>query len=271
MSLLVSYTFLDTYKRCHKRAKLQYIDKVVDRSKINHRPFIVGIVVDWLFTKWISEQGFMDGWMEMKAEAMFRWFADKKHIIYRDGSDKENLIRRTVNVARLLQEAAYDEGLPDLPEDEIDTQKIIKFKGEPGFEEFEFFGKADLWFCNKKALWDLKVTVQKKYLKEFQLRFYAWMFERAGYRVDSLAFFVPELSPSFISIEWDDSIRTDTDLEVIELLNDVKNETEWAITAKDCWGCPVRDHCDKIEAEDVIAEKKDDGSFRVFVGEDLFK
>ena len=267
----VSYTFLNTYKRCHRRAKLQYIDKVVDRSQINHRNFMVGTVVDWLFIKWISEQRFLDGWMEMKAESMFRWFADRRHIIYRNDDDKENLIRRTINVTRLLQEASYEEGLPDLPEDAIDTQKIVKFKDVPGFEGFEFFGKVDLWFGGKQALWDLKVTIQKKYLDDFQLRFYAWMFDHIGLNVKSLAFFVPELTPSFRPIDYDDSVKADTELEIIELLTKVKNEEEWAITAKDCWGCPVQTHCDQKELGDMVAEKKEDGGFRVFVGEDIFK
>jgi len=268
MSLLTSYTFLNTYKKCHRRARYQYIDKVIDRVKVNHRPFMVGLVVDWLFTKWISEHEFLDGWMEMKAEVMFRWFADRKHIIYRNADDREKLIKRTVNVARLLQEAAYEEGLPD---EEIDTQKIVKYKGEPGFEEFDIFTKVDLWFPEKKALWDLKVTIQKKYLDDFQLRFYAWVFERKGIHVDSLAFFVPELSPSFREVEYDESVKADTDLEIIELFDQIQNETEWAITAKDCWGCPAQAHCDQLEAGDVTAEKKEDGGFRVFIGEDLFK
>lgn len=264
----MSYTFLDTYKRCHRRAHLQYVRKVIDFADRDHRPFIVGIVVDWLFEKWIGKMNFEENWMEDKAEALFYWWIQRRRVVFKGDGDKEKLCARVVKVARLLQEAAFDCCLPEMEETgtKIEAQKKIEYKGEPEFEDFEFFGKLDLWIPKIGAVWDLKVTTQKKYLNRFQLDFFTWLLERTGNEVREMAFLVPELKPSLREVEVNESFKVDFEQELLMLLSDVKNEEEWLPTAKDCWGCPVRHVCEEEDIVGLKVEKKDLG-FRIFMGD----
>ena len=61
MSFNLSYTFLNTFQQCPRRAYLLYVEKVIPLSQINYRPFIAGIVVDYLFRKWIEEVHYESG------------------------------------------------------------------------------------------------------------------------------------------------------------------------------------------------------------------
>lgn len=262
-----TYTFLNSYKKCHKQAYLQHIKKVIDPSKVNHRNFMVGLVVDWLFGKWISERRYEEDWMELKACTMFNWFAERRHIVYADEHDKERMIKRTIKVCRQLQFIAFDEGFPN---EEIETQKKVLYKGNEEFPDFEFYGKIDLWYPVMCEVWDLKVTIQKKYLDENQILFYAWLLQKTHQTVKAGAFLVPELSSSIRPVDIDASRMIDFELELYELLREIQKEEEWLPTAKDCWGCGVRQFCGEEEEFIFDVEKKDKG-FRIFVGEDLLK
>jgi len=140
---------------------------MVPFEKVNHRPFIVGIVADWLFRKWI-EQGYPEGWMEKKAEEMFYWWAARRYILYRNPSDKAGLIRKLVMSVQQLEGAAFSEGFPDR---KLVLQKKLTHKADI----FNFVGKLDIWFPDEKAVWDLKITKSTRYLDSFQLYLFAWL------------------------------------------------------------------------------------------------
>lgn len=259
-----SYTFLDTYMRCHKRAYLQYVKKVIDYNDYDNRPFIVGIVVDKLFEKWV-QRDFELGYMEGNAEGLFNWYCQRRKVIWKGEGDKERLQNRAVKVARLLQDVALDAGLPDMGE--IDVQKKVLYKGEPGFEEFEFYGKLDIWIPKFNAVWDLKVTTQKKYLKRYQLDFFTWLLERTGHEVKEIAFLVPEMRPAVQYFDIEEADKVSFEQELLMLLSDIRNEEEWLPTAKECWGCPVWSHCDQDETANLKVEKKGVG-FKIYMGDD---
>jgi hypothetical protein len=224
---------------------------------------MVGTVVDKLLEQWIQRE-YDDGYMEGNARGLFDWYAERRHIVYRNSEDKEQLIQKTLKAARLLQEVAYDEGLPN---EEVVPQKIVKFQDVEGFEEFEFYAKLDLWFPAKKAVWDLKTTVQKKWLDPYQLEFFAWAMEHVGETVEETAFLVPLLHPSVQYVELSTSLKADFEMELLELLQEVVQEEIWSANPKDCWGCPVYNHCEQEDEVAVKVEKKGD-HFKVYVGED---
>lgn len=260
----ISYTFLSAYKKCHKQAYLYHIKKVVDRSRVNHRPFMVGIVVDWLFTKWIEKE-YPLGWMEESAEALFNWFANRRFIQYRHVSDKEQLIRKTENAARLLEEAAFEW---ELPKREIIPQLKVEFKGVDEWEGFEFIGRLDLWFPKEKLVWDLKITKNKKYLDDFQLRFFAWLLANTGETVKGAGFLTPLRSPVVSEVHLGYNETAEFEQELSGILLDIKNEKHWAATAKDCWNCPVRFNCEQDFSSSFEAKKKEDGGFEIRFKED---
>lgn len=260
----ISYTFLSSYKKCHKQAYLYHIKKVVDRSKVDCRNFMVGLVVDWLFTKWIEREYSVD-WMEEKAEVMFNWFANRRFVKYKHESDKEQLIQKTQNAARLLQEAAFEW---ELPKRKVEAQKKIEFKGSDEFEDFEFIGKLDLWFPEEKLVWDLKVTKVKKYLDAFQLRFFAWLLTNTGETVKGAGFLTPLRSPVVSEVHLGYNETAEFEQELYSILLEVKQEEHWAATAKECWGCPVRYHCEQDFSSSFEAKKKGDGGFEINFKED---
>jgi len=224
----------------------------------------VGIVVDWLFTKWIEAEYPVD-WMEEKAEAIFNWFANRRFIQYKYESDKEQLVRKAQNAARLLQEAAFEW---ELPKRKVEAQKKVELKGYEEFEGFEFFGKLDLWFPEEKLVWDLKVTKYKKYLDEFQLRFFAWLLTNTGEVVKGAGFLTPLRSPVVSEVHLGYNETAEFEQELYGILSDVKCEEHWAATAKDCWNCPVRYHCEQDFSASFDAKKKEDGGFEIRFKED---
>lgn len=263
----MNYTFLSTFKKCRRKAYLQYIKEVVPRHKIDHRNFMVGTVVDKLLEQWVQRE-FDDGYMEGNARGLFNWYAERRYIHYRNTDDKEQLIQKTLKAARLLQEVVYDEGLPN---EEVVPQKIVKFQDVKGFEEFEFYAKLDLWLPARRGVWDLKTTAQKKWLDPYQLEFFAWCMEHVGQPVEEMAFLVPLLRPSvqyFNQYEWNNSRAIDFEIGLLELLQEVVQEEVWSPNPKDCWGCPVYNHCEQEDEVAVQVIKKGDG-FRVSVEEDI--
>jgi len=232
----ISYTFLSTYKRCHRRAKLQYVDKVIPRDKVDHRPFIVGICADQLFNKWVK-QGYETDWMEGKAEGWFKWFAGKVLVRYRDFEDKDKLIRKLRISVNRLQDAAFAE---NLPERKIVVQRSDSFK----LDGIEFKGKLDIWFPDEKAIWDLKITQSFRYLDSFQLYFFAWLLKNCGDETEKLAFLAPLMKQHLKEVDWTVSILHSFEEELWQLIELIKTE-HWEITAKDCWGCPVQRWCEE--------------------------
>lgn len=260
----INYTFLSTFRKCRRKAYLQYIKQVVPRDKIDHRNFMVGTVVDKLLEQWIKRD-YDENYMEGNARGLFNWYAERRKITYRNTDDKEQLIQKTEKAARLLQEVVFDEGLPN---EEVVPQKIVKFQDIEGYEQFEFYARLDLWFPKRHAVWDLKTTVQKKWLDPFQLEFFAWALEHVGETVEELAFLVPLIHPSVQYVEIDLSQKAVFELDIINLLEEVEKEEVWSPNPKDCWGCPVYHHCEQEDEIAVVTEKKG-SSFRVSIGEDL--
>jgi len=252
----LTYSFLRTYKQCRQRALLQYIKRVIPASEVNHRPFIVGLVADWLFGKWVTTENFAHNWMENKAEAMFEWFTTKKRIVYKGADDKSKLIYKLKKSVRFLEQYSFQE---ELPKREIQMQKKVGKK----MEGFNFWGKMDMWFPKEKAIWDLKITDSKRYMDEFQLYFFAWLMEELGHEVKGLAFFTPIASPYLREVHWRDgdrSVREKFEQELFELLELIR-EDRWERNAKNCWGCPVVKWCDLMD--DIKSSKLKGGGFRV--------
>jgi len=254
----INYTFLRTYKGCRLRAFLQYVKKVISFADINCRPFIVGIVADWLFRKWI-ERGYERDWMENKAEEMFIWFLTKKRIIYKGVDDKAKLLYKLKKSVRFLQEYSFQE---NLPKREIQTQKVIKKK----IEGLEFLGKLDMWFPKENAIWDLKITNSKRYMDEFQLYFFAWLMEELGGSVEKLSFFAPIASPYLIEVVWDLDIRQEFEEGLFELLELIR-EGHWERNTKNCWGCPVVRFCE--QGLEMKGTQLPGGGLRISLKEDL--
>jgi CRISPR/Cas system-associated exonuclease Cas4 (RecB family) len=248
----LSYTYLRTYRSCHRRAYLQYVKKVIAPEDIDQRPFIVGICVDWLFRKWATERDFTAGWMAAKAEEMFEWFAAKRRIKYKDGSDKVNLIDKTIRAASKLEEIAFAEHLPMR---NFETQKEIRLvRGD-----FTFTGKLDMWFPEERAIWDLKVTKDKKYLDNFQLYYFAWILEeKLQLSITDLRFLSPLMYPAVIEVGWSPVEKHETEETVTTLRFSVENK-DWRPTSKDCWNCPVAKWCE--EPEQVKKTRNDKGGF----------
>lgn len=260
----INYTFLSAFKKCRRKAYLHHIKQVVPRQNVDNRNFMVGTVVDKLLEQWVKRE-YDEGYMEGNARGLFNWYAQRRRIVYRSTNDKEDLIRKAEKAARLLQEAVYEEGLPN---EEIEPQRIVQFKDIKGYEGFEVYAKLDLWFPKRHAVWDLKTTAQKKWLDPFQLEFFAWAMEHVGETVEEAAFLVPLLHPSVQHIDIDTSSKVDFEAELIELFEEVLQEDTWSPNPKDCWGCPVYNHCEQEDEVAVTAEKVGN-SFRVSIGEDL--
>ena len=252
----ISYTFLSVYKRCKKRAYLQYVKRMVPSDQVNHRPFIVGIVADWLFKKW-AQGGFVEGWMEKKAEEMYYWFVARRNIVYRNPQDKDGLIRKLISSVRHLEGAALAECLPDR---QMELQKKVKFSKEG----FDFFGKLDIWFPDENTIWDLKITKSTRYLDNFQLFFFAWLLGHEGLQVNDLAFFSPLMRPYVRPVEYDITGRQDFELELGKLLELIRAE-QWEMNASDCWGCPVARFCEEPVGSCEF-KKCDDGGFEIDIG-----
>lgn len=254
----ISYTFLSTYKRCRRRALLQYVQKVVPYEKMDNRPFIVGICADWLFKKWV-ESGYPKNWMDNKAEEIFEWFATKKKIRYISSDDKGKLLRKLSVSVIDLQEAAFVERLP---ERRLDLQLEVEYP----VQSHVLTGKMDIWFPDEKAIYDLKITSSTKYLDSFQLRYFAWLVEsKMGIPVSRLAFLSPLMSPFIREVSWSPEDKTELELEVMGLLSLISEE-KWEATAKDCWGCPVTNFCEGGEETVVESKRSVSGGFSLNVG-----
>lgn len=251
MDFNISYTFLSTYKKCQKRAYLQYVKRVIDRDKVDHRPFIVGLVADWLFRKWV-EADYPRGWMEKKADEMFDWFARKKNIRYKGGGDKIKLKQKLKKSVRLLENCTYSEGFLDK---KVEVNKFL----EQTLNGIHYVGKLDIWFPDEQAIWDLKITATTRYLDVFQLYFFAWLMEQVGGKVKEVAFFSPLMSPYVRRPVLTADKIIETKEEVDKLLVDIKRG-KWNRTAKDCWGCPVQRYCD-TEKDIVRFKRKPSGGF----------
>lgn len=249
----ISYTFISTYKRCHRRALLQYVEQVVPREKVDHRNFIVGICADQLFNKWVKE-GYREDWMENEAESWFKWFAGKRLVRYRNIEDRDKLIRKLKISVNRLQEAVFCE---NLPQRNVEMQKKLEYLGE----DFKFVGRLDMWFPDEKAVWDLKITEAKRYLDNFQLYFFAWLFKQMGVEVKSLAFLSPLMQPYLKLVDWSLSALADFEQELFYLLELIKAE-DWRITAKDCWSCPVQSWCEEPPDSYKKVEKTKAGGIR---------
>lgn len=252
MNFNISYTLLSCYKSCRKKCYLQYIKKVIHPDQVNQRPFIVGIVADWLFGKWV-EGGYPPGWMEYKADGMFDWFSTKRKIIYRNTDDKDKMKAKLRRAVHDLEVCASD---ADLQSKRFETQRKVAFEKDG----FSFFGKLDMWFPDERKIWDLKITENKKYLDPFQLHFFAWLIENSTpHQVQGLAFFSPLMRPYFREVDWTEVEKHQLESDLYGLLDMIKNETTWDKTAKDCWGCPVQSWCE-IEGEKVSEGKLMDGT-----------
>ena len=250
----MSYTLLSCYKRCKQRCKLQYFDKVIPYDKINHRPFIVGIVLDTLFDKWVTEQSFRHDWMEDNSDGLFLWYAKKENIIYKDADDKRKLMFKARNAARRLQDYVYD---LCIHERSIEVQKKLEFK----YDGFNFVCKLDMWFPDDHEICDLKITEAARYLDPFQLRIFGWAMENRGETVEKLSFLSPLMKKGYREISWTAEDKDDTLRELTVLLEQIRKR-EWGRTAKDCWGCPVVAFCEadfEVEKE----ERTESGSFRI--------
>jgi hypothetical protein len=214
-------------------------------DKVNHRPFLVGLVVDWLFRKWIEEK-YPEGWMEYKAETMYNWYEKRKNIIYKNPQDRGKMIKKLKKAVRLLEDAAFNELLPDRV---VETNKKVAHM----LDGVNWYGKLDLWFPEEKLVWDLKVTESTRYLDPFQLQFFAWLLEQKGEAVQGLAFFSPLMKKSLREHEWSEVERVGLEREIFEIIGLIK-DSEWERTAKDCWGCPVVRFCEsdfKVESTRV--------------------
>lgn len=255
----LSYTFLSTYGKCHKRAYLQYVKKVVPTEKINQRPFIVGICADWLFKKWAGK-GYPLGWMEEEARGIFEWFSTKRAIRYLDPADKEKMIFKLGKSVVALQEAALESKFPDKI---LDLQKEIRIP----YNQFVLSGKLDIWFPEDKAIWDLKITSAVKYLDSFQLRYFAWLMERKyGISVESLMFLSPLMKPYLREVTWLPGDKVDFELALFNSLGQIASG-DWEITTKNCWGCPVSGYCEEF-ATGSERERTSSGGFKIKIGED---
>jgi hypothetical protein len=257
--LNISYTFLRTYKQCRRRAYLQYVKKVIPLDKIDCRNFFVGIVVDFLFKKWVSEMEFKEGWMENNAKALYYWFERKKFILYKHANDRTEMIMKTVAATQRLESCAEALGLK---EKIILMQETYKWEEQGTF----FISKVDMVLPEEKSIWDLKITVNKKYMDEEQMRFYAWIKRKMGDEVES-AFFLSPMMKTYL-VEADVSLGAVEEFE-IELWRNIglMKEGDWSITATDCWGCPVVRWCEEELEEGTEFKKSGINSFSIHLKE----
>jgi len=253
IDVVYSFTLLSTYKKCRRRAYLQYIKKVVPRDKIDSRPFIVGIVADWLFNRWV-EEGFPSGWMCQKSDELFDWFANRRFIKYRGEKDKEGLKWKLKASVQALESASFAENLSE-------RALVVQKRIEKVINGRKFKGKLDLWFPEEKSIWDLKITKTYRYLEDFQLYFYSWLMKQVGESVDSVSFFSPLMSPYLRSVEYNIEIMADFEKELNELLALIEAD-HWEGDAKDCWNCPVAFFCEEpIELKKF--KKLSTGGFKI--------
>jgi hypothetical protein len=249
----ISYTLLSTYKRCRHRCWLQLIRRLIPRDKVDNRPFIVGIVADWLFENWVKA-GYPEGWMEEKAESLFIWWTKKRRFVFKGQDDKRKLIFKTKNAARRMEMAAFDHNLPDR---KVMTQVRWEFK-EGGLL---YKGKVDIFFPEENTIWDLKITESKRYLDPFQLHFFGWLAHKCGIDVEKLAFFSPMMKKVLHEHEWNTLILHETEKEINDLM-ELINDEQWQRTAKDCWACPVMRFCED-ESPISYAKKNERGGFNI--------
>ena len=247
----ISYTLLSCYEKCHKRCYLQYFKQVVGYDEVNHRNFMVGLVGDWLFNKWISEHNYEESWMENKAEDIYNWFEKRKNVIYRNNLDKAKMLKK------LMEDVAFAN---DFPDRKIDTQLKLSYV----HDGVEYFGKLDLWFPEEELVWDLKITESSKYLDVFQLHFFAWLIEQNNMNVKGLAFLVPMMKKSLQEHEWTEVDRVELERRVAEDLAKLKARN-WQMNASDCWGCPVARFCEGDVTLDS-SFKEGLGGFKINLG-----
>lgn len=249
----ISYTLLSTYKRCRQRCWLQLVRQLIPRDKIDNRPFIVGIVADWLFEHWV-EEGYPEGWMYDKAESLFYWWIKKRRVIFKGQDDKRKLIFKTKNAARRMEMAAFDYNLPDK---KVETQVRWEWKDD----DFLYKGKVDIWLPEENTIWDLKITESKRYLDPFQLQFFAWLAHKNDVQVDKLAFFSPLMKKILHEHAWNTVILHETEREINELVELLKSE-QWQRTATDCWACPVVRFCEDEYSINYF-KKRESGGFEI--------
>jgi len=255
----ISYTFLSTYKRCRKRCQLELIKRVVPLEAVDNRPFIVGRVADWLFTKWITENNYREGWMVNKAEDLFNWFAKKFHIVYKGKDDKAKLIFKLKNAVTRLEACALSENLPD-------RNLTLQKRFEKTKNGLNFVGKVDIWMPDEKIVWDLKITESSKWLDKFQLMFFAWLMSMIGHEVGTVGFFAPLMKRKYLQEHTVYPLDLDeTERQTFELIGMMK-EGNWQATSTDCWGCPVQDYCEEDVKIDRMTPKKS-GGFTIDVGD----
>lgn len=254
----ISYTLLSTYERCRKKCLLELVKRVVPFESVNNRPFIVGTVSDWLFTHWITDENYREGWMESKAEDLFNWFATKRRIIYKGKEDKEKLIFKLKNSVRRIESAAFAECLPD-------RNVKLQTRFEHRTSGLNFVGKVDVWFPDEEILWDLKVTESMKYLNKFQLMFFAWLWGLESKTIKRVGFFSPLMKKylqehDVVQVDFDETERR-----VFNIISMMK-EDNWQVTTTDCWGCSVQDFCEEDVKIDRM-EKNKTGGFTIDVGD----
>jgi len=251
----ISWTFLDTYRRCPLRARLQFIEKVIPRDKVDHRPFIVGIVGDWLFTKWV-ERNFSEGWMQGKAKDIFDWWLKKVNVKYRSSDDYYKLLYKLQKSVEALEALSFELGLD---KKKLITQKKILFKGG----SFTFTGKIDIWLPEENAIWDLKITESLKYLKKGQLFFYKWLFVHSGIEAKNLAFLVPLRTKGLETVEYNKEDLAQFEKDLKKTLADVQ-QRKFNKNMEECWNCPVRNWCQE-DMDLFESQRNKDGIFNIYI------
>ncbi len=242
-----SYTALSTYRKCRKRAFLQYVKKVIPYDQIDNRPFLVGIVLDWLFKKWITVEDYKEGWMENKAEEMVEWFATKRRVKFISPTDKTDLIHKAQFAAKKLEQVALDERFPE-------REFIAQLELQAKVGALTITGKLDFYFPVENAIYDLKITKTAKYLEAFQLHLFAWLVEKArNAPVEVLGWISPLMTPSVRLCDWSVLERQAIETTIAEL-NELIMGQHWEKTSKDCWGCPVYRFCE--EPSDIKSRKR---------------
>lgn len=250
----ITYTLLSCYESCHKKCYLQYFKQVVPYEKVNHRPFMVGIVADWLFGKWITEENYVEGWMADKAEDIYNWFEKRRSITYLGPNDKHKMLVKLNKAARLMEDAAFAN---DFPDRKIDVQTKLSYIKDG----VEYFGKLDLWFPDEGLIWDLKITQSSRYLNVFQLHMFAWLMENNNQEVKGLAFLSPMMKKSLREHDWCEADRVELERRVFSLVEKIK-ASNWKMDASSCWGCPVARFCEG-DMEIESSKKIEAGGFTI--------
>ena len=110
--MFISWSFLRAFEHCPLQQKLIRIDKL-GPEKVDERRFIRGTTGHKFFEAW-EKSGFDDNMKPEEAGNILDHLVAKKHIVWLNDSDYEQMRKRVVNEASMLIEAVRYHGIDKL-------------------------------------------------------------------------------------------------------------------------------------------------------------